>query len=638
MPARVEPRRWEVYNQLRKRGFSIKQASEEARISYATAKRYEGKLNAISPSRRHELAAERQVRGPVPYEELRDEAKLALEDFVFFQRRYLGRIATPWQAEAAYQVREWVDSPYKEFGVDNAPPGSGKSTTFCHDIPIWLTCRDRAIRGLIGSKAESQARRYVARIRRTLERTIPYRPPDELVAKGLAVDAEATLADDFGSFKPETRDSWSAEGFVVAQHGDVLIAEKEPTWSAFGMDSSFLGMRYDFVVWDDVVDKQTIRTAEAREKQQEWWDDIAEQRLDPGGLFLLQGQRMGAEDLYRYCLDKRVIPDDAEEVTDESPRKYHHIVFKAHYEDRCENKHGLDAPYYPEGCLLDPRRLPWRELRAAMANPRGNFAVIYQQEDTDPATVLVNPVWVSGGRDPKEGTDHVGCWDNDRDLCELPPGLAGDLISYVTVDPSPTKWWSIQWWVTRCTDGEAQERYLMDLERRYNMPADHLIDWNNATQSFGGLMEDWQARSNALHLPIRKWIVERNGAQRFLLQFEHVRRWQAKWKVDIVPHDTAANKADPDYGVKSVAGIWKYGLVRLPGKQKTKARFTSLKLVEEVTHWPEWSTDDCVMAHWFGEWHLPKMVPRSKPLPRLPRPSWLKHSDTFGINRREGAA
>ena len=633
MPARVEPRRWEVYNQLRKRGFSMRQAAEEARISYASVKRYEGKLNAINPARRHEVQAERQVRGPIPLSELRPEAVRALDDFVYFQRRYLGRIATPWQEEAAYQVRDWLDSPHKEYAVDNAPPGSGKSTTFAHDIPVWLTARDRALRGLIGSKAESQARRYVARIRRTLERTMPYMPPDELVSKGLAVAAEATLADDFGSFKPETRDSWSAEGFVVAQHGDVLIAEKEPTWSAFGMDSSFLGMRYDFVVWDDVVDKQTIRTADAREKQQEWWDDIAEQRLDPGGLFLLQGQRMGAEDLYRYCLDKRVIPDDAEEVTDDAPRKYHHIVFKAHYTDRCKGEHTLDAPYYPQGCLLDPRRLPWRELRAAMANPRGNFQVIYQQEDTDPEKVLVNPVWVSGGRDPKEGTHHPGCWDNDRDLCELPAGLYGDLISYVTVDPSPTKWWSIQWWVVRCVDGQPQERYLMDLERRYNMPADELIDWNNATQAFGGLMEDWQDRSVSLGWPIKRWIVERNGAQRFLLQFEHVRRWQQKWRVDIVPHETGANKANPDYGVKSVAGVWKYGLIRLPGKQKTRARFTSLKLVEEVTHWPEWSTDDCVMAHWFSEWHLPNMTPRSKPIPRQARPSWLKHADTWSWNK-----
>lgn len=566
--------------------------------------------------------------------ELCVEAKRALNDFGFFQRRYLGRIATPWQEEAAEAVVGLLESPEKEFAGINAPPGSGKSTTFTLDIPAWLTCRNRAIRGQIGSKVESSARKYVGRLRRFLEMTVPYQPEAELVARGLAVDAVATLADDFGSFKPEQRDQWSAEGFVVAQHGNVLIAEKEPTWSAYGMDSGFLGMRYDFIVWDDLVDKLVMRTADARENQREWWDDVAEKRLEPGGLLLLQGQRMGPDDLYRYALDKRAVPDDDEEATADDSRKYRHIVFRAHYEDRCVGAHKKTDPYYPQGCLLDPRRLAWRELKAEMANPRGNFRVIYQQEDTDPEQVLVNPVWVSGGPDPTTGQDYIGCWDNQRDLCELPAGLAGDLLSYTTIDPSPTKWWACEWWIVRCVDGEPQERYLMDLERRYNMGSGDLLDWNNQTQSFVGLMEEWQARSDRLGWPISRWIVERNGAQRFLLQYDHVRRWMQKWRTDIIPHDTAANKADPDYGVRTLAGIWKYGLVRLPGKQAGRARFTSLKLVEEVTHYPDWATDDCVMSQWFGEFALPKIVPRSAGLPVFDRPSWMQDAKTYDFARQ----
>ena len=629
MPKLVSPRQWEVYNQLRKRGFTIKQASEEARIGYATARRYEGKLNAIAPGQRKPASAERQALGPIPFDDLRPEARRALEDFGYFQRRYLGRIATPWQAEAAYTVKGLLESPEKEFATLNAPPGSGKSTTFTHDIPAWLTVRNRSIRGLMGSKVESAAKRYVGRLRRTLERTTPYMPEDEEVARGLALPAEATLADDFGSFRPDNKDLWSAEGFVVAQLGNVAIAEKEPTWSAYGMDSGFLGMRYDFVVWDDLVDKLTIRTVEARENQQEWWDDIAEKRLEPGGLLLLQGQRMGADDLYRYTLDKRVIPDEDEHVPEGGwPRKYHHIVFKAHYEDRCEGLHDKTSPYYPEGCLLDPRRLSWRELRQEMSNPRHNFAVIYQQEDSDPESVLVDPLWVQGGTDPKTGMSYPGCQDRDRDICELPHGLYGDLLSICTADPSPTKYWSVQWWIVRCVDGEAQERYLMDHVRQA-MDAPSFLDWNNPEQAFTGLMEEWQERSVALGRPITAWIVEKNGAQRFLLQYEHVRRWSAKWRVDILPHETERNKSDPEYGVQTLAGIYKYGLVRLPWKNNSRGRLASMKLVEEVTHWPGWKTEDCVMAQWFLEWRLPRIVPSGGNLPRFNRPGWLKNADTY---------
>lgn len=635
MPKLVSPRQWEVYNQLRQRGFSMKQAGAEAGISYASVRRYEGRLNAVNPERRAQVNEARQPKGPVPLEDLKPEAARALEDFLFFQRRYLGRIATPWQAEAAYAVRDFLESPHKEFVVVNAPPGAGKSTTFTHDIPAWLTVRNRALRGLMGSKVESAAKRYVARLRRTLERTVPYLPEDEEVSKGLAVPAEATLADDFGSFRPENRDLWSAEGFVVAQHGNVQIAEKEPTWSAYGMDSGFLGMRYDFIIWDDLVDKLVMRTAESRENQQAWWDDVAEKRLEPGGLLLLQGQRMGPDDLYRYCLDKQVVPDEEDGPAPEGgwPKKYHHIVFRAHYEDRCEQVHKPgEAAYYPDGCLLDPRRLPWRELRGEMANPRNNFAVIYQQEDADPQNVLVDPLWVEGGTDPRTGQVFPGCRDHDRGIGELPPNLYGDLISVATADPSPTKYWSVQWWIVRCVNGEPQERYLMDHVRQA-MDAPAFLDWNNPSQSFTGLMEDWQQRSVQLGKPIGVWIVEKNGAQRFLLQYEHVRRWCAKWRVDIYPHETERNKSDPQYGVQTMSGIYKYGLVRLPWKNGTAGRLASMKLIEEVTHWPQWRTEDTVMAQWFLEWRLPALIPSVGTLPREPRPSWLAKADTYSWNK-----
>jgi hypothetical protein len=352
--------------------------------------------------------------------------------------------------------------------------------------------------------------------------------------------------------------------------------------------------------------------------------------LEPGGLLLLQGQRMGPDDLYRYALDKRVVPDDEDEQAPEGgwPRKYHHIVFKAHYDNLCDGQHSKDAPYYPQGCLLDPRRLPWRELRAEMSNPRHNFAVIYQQEDADPESVLVDPLWVSGGTDPKTGVTYPGCQDRDRDAWQLPTGLAGDLLAVATADPSPTKYWSIQYWIIRCVDGQPHERYLI-AHQRQAMDAPSFLDWSEPTREFVGLMEEWQHHSVEIGHPITHWIVERNGAQRFLLQYEHVRRWCAQWRVDIVPHDTERNRSDPDYGVQTLAGIYKYGLVRLPWKADSPGRLASMKLVEEVTHHPGWKTEDCVMAQWFLEWRLPQLVPSAGSLPKFRRPPWLKKADTY---------
>ena len=37
------------------------------------------------------------------------------------------------------------------------------------------------------------------------------------------------------------------------------------------------------------------------ERLTQWWEVEAETRLEPGGLLILQGQRLGRDDLYRWA-------------------------------------------------------------------------------------------------------------------------------------------------------------------------------------------------------------------------------------------------------------------------------------------------------------------------------------------------
>jgi predicted NACHT family NTPase len=90
---------------------------------------------------------------PFSGDELCGEARRALEDFGFFRYRYFGRRSTPWQEEAGHQVVAWLATKQKEYAVVNCPPGSGKTTLFTHDIPAWLTCRNRGIRGMPRSRS-----------------------------------------------------------------------------------------------------------------------------------------------------------------------------------------------------------------------------------------------------------------------------------------------------------------------------------------------------------------------------------------------------------------------------------------------------------------------------------------------------
>lgn len=622
--------RVEFFNLL-DQGYSVPEASRAVGVARETGYLWRkngmnlNNLDPVSKPNGAEIRARKldlSQSEPVSREWLSDVALEALEDFDFFRRRYLGRRPTPWQADAARHVVEWLVSPETEYAVINVAPGSGKSTLFTSDLLLWLICRDRSIRILIGSSTQRLAENYSNRLRRTLERT---RPLPENPMQGRVVAADAAMTQDFGRFKPIQAEGqvWTRAQFTVAQGDGAGVEDKEPTVAAYGMDSEFLGHRANLVMWDDLVTRKILRNSEQIENQRDWWVEEGETRLEPGGLLVLQGQRMGADDLYRYCLDMQIDPEEVHELGRST--KYRHVMYPAHFESQCTGDHGKDAAPWPQGCLLDPVRLPWRGAKglATIAANRGDaYRVQYQQEDSDPAEVLVPKLWVDGGIGP-DGESFPGCWDTDRDLMEIPAGLAPPLISYATADPSPTKFWSIQHWLYQPT---TNQRFLLDLIRQ-TMDAPDFLDWNANEGRFFGVMEEWQQRSKDKGIPITHWIVEANAAQRFILQYDHVRRWQRVHGVQIISHQTHRNKTDPDYGVQMLKNLYRFGQVRLPGLRSGAARVASLKLVDEVTRYPHTMTDDCMMAQWFGEYHIANgalhRVTDHEPT-YLRRPSWMR--------------
>lgn len=569
--------------------------------------------------------------GPVPPEDLCDEALAALDDFALFRRRYFGRGPSPWQVDAGEKVvallAEAQRSQEAEYLVLNAPPSAGKSTLW-HDVCCWLICRDRRVRILYGSRTSGQAMRYTSRVRSSLSRRSLATPKDLDVAAGLAVRPDGVLSRDFGRFKPLDRfTAWQKGGFIVAQLDDEGTGEKEPTVTAFGFDSDYLGMRVDLAIWDDLVDPKNIRTAEIMEQLQEDWDNVAEERIEGGGLCVLQGQRLRHNDLYRYCLDKKRAKDEED---DEAPdgdwvAKYHHIVYPAHAEARCHGLHKrTDTPFDPrdpdgQGCLLDPKRLSWRKIKTEMDESPDKFRVVMQQEDLDPGLALVRPIWVAGGKDEETGSLHPGCWDHERGLWEWPT-FQGAFHQAVVIDPSPSNYWACQQWVYH---HESERQFLIAIDRR-RMEAPELLDWSADRQCFTGFLEDWWGRSSELGHPFRYVVVEVNVAQKWLLQYDHAKRWATKRGVSFVPHTTGVRKSDDAQGIPSLKTLWRTGRVRLPGKADG-SRAAAEMLVREALRYPHGTTDDQVLGHWFFNFTLAKLSPR-QPTKRVGarRPSWLK--------------
>lgn len=631
---RVEPERWVVYFTALNHGCSRSEAARQAGIAYTTAQRLHmdpAASSGLEFYKRWLTDSERDVLRP---SQLGKEAKRALEDFEYFRLRYFGHVSMPWHVKAANIVKEKLESPDKEYVVINCPPGSGKSTLITHDIPTWCLVRNRAMRTLIGTGAQTTGSDYSMRIRSSFDRVLPVQADEREVALGLAVDGIQTLLHDYGRFKPDSTGLWRNDKFTLAREGGAPAHQKEASVAAFGQKSGFLGGRYNLVVWDDVVTDANSRTPVQQAELARWWRSTAESRLEPGGVLVLMGQRLSAHDLYRYALDLRDISDVIDEVDlgdmENLPRKYFHVRFPAHDESKCKGgdsthaDHKPSAQPWPKGCLLDPKRLSYKELRVHQFNDPKTYATVYQQEDQDPGSVLVNPLWINGGQDDK-GIQYPGCWDNDRVLGQVPENLSGDVYSVITADPSPSNFWGVIWWLyQQGTDFH----HLVDLERR-KMGAPEFLDWNHSTQTFSGLLESWFQASKDTGRPIRYVIVEVNAAQKFLLQYDHARRWQSERGVEIVAHDTHRNKSDRDFGVQGLAPHYRHGKVRLPGHWT--ARPHMMPLYNEVTRYPEAATTDLLMAHWFLLWQAPRLfVPRMIKPPSFPRPSWTRDA-TRGI-------
>lgn len=605
--------RWRKYFDARNDGIGVEAASRRARLSASTAYRFErgdqgsGGLEAAS------VLGISMVAGNLVDAPLSPEAQKALTDFAYFRRRYFGRNSTPWQERAAYEVLRAHETLDREYIVMNEPPGGGKSTLFTHDIPCWLIARDRTIRIQIGSRTERQARMYVNRIKRSLERDAPMRADADSIAQGIAFDADACLQDDYGSFKPEGRsDMWRAEALVVRQIDGVSLDDKEQTVSAWGMDSGFLGGRFDLVIWDDLVDRKTTKTEESRTAVKDWWDTEAETRLEPKGVLLLQGQRIAINDLYRYCLDKTNM--------DETP-KYRHVVYKAHDTDLCTGQHdGLEP--WPKSCLLDPHRLPWKHLETIQHNNPRSFEVMYQQQDGDILGGLIDHAWISGGIDG-EGWNAPGCLDKDRHIQDPPAHLLnGNGWSFVTVDPSPTEWWGIIWWLY---DPESGNRYIIDVHRKRLNP-EQFITVDMDTFEWSGLIVDIHRQGNELGIPISHVVVEVNAAQRWLLSQPHVQRWMAMTGVVFVPHTTSVNKADPKFGLESIGDMFRQGAVRIPWAD-VNARSKCQPLIDEGTRYPDFDTTDLIMSTWFGKLAVENHYsPRRQGAYQQSRPSWIGES------------
>ena len=576
------------------------------------------------------------------------EVKRVLADRTgkLFRERYFGRLVVPWQQRAWAAMRDMSEKGTatgdRQYLLVNCPPGVGK-TTLLQDWACYRIVVNRGVRMGMFSIASSVAISNTYRVRKHLERTNnPVRAPRDEYDRGVAFNAVATLTMDFGAFKPATRELWTRQAFNVVQPDGETIDDKEPTLAAWGFDQSFIGQRLTDMLADDMTDRKITRNPDVLNNHRETWDREAEPRLNAGGLLCLFGQKLSPDDIYAYC-ERQTVPvwDDDDDLLvvdgEAEPRRYFHLKFPAHDDAGCTGVHKRrEAKAWPDGCLLDPARLPWRELVGQQRKDPATYATVYQQSDDAPGSNLIEPVWIDGGIGD-DGEIHLGCWDDERRPWTKPelPFTWG--IGVITVDPSSTKWWAVQaWWYQQPMQPEAQvayagRRYLLGLENT-KLDAPSLLGMNVDTREFYGLLEDMRQRYVQLGLHLDHVIIEANHAQRFLLQLRETHRWSEVFGITLHAHQTGIDKWDETVGVTILKDHYRHGRVRLPGGDRAHVK----DLVRQLTQWGRITVTDQVMANWFLEKRLPTLPIRDLDGdgPTQHRPSWLLGRKTGAGGRR----
>jgi hypothetical protein len=353
-----------------------------------------------------------------------------------------------------------------------------------------------------------------------------------------------------------------------------------------------------------------------RESLEESFEKEFESRIEPGGALIVVGQRLAVADLYG-ALAERTYEDD------EGTRypTYKHLVFPAHFDDRCDGVNHTEWDGKETGCLLDEVRLPWNKLRRLQADR--TWAAMMQQRPEESGDGLVPRLWIEGGRDP-DGNEFIGALDPERAFNEYP--WEDRLITYATVDPAISSgFWSVMVWATARFDAP---RYLID-GYRVKMSLDQFLGVNIQSSSLTGLMQRLQIESRQRGRPIKVWVIEGNFGRSFGQPATFTFFEKTHPDVSLLWPTTAKNKTSVVTGVQALLPpLFKAGRMRLPYRTDDERTFVR-QFVQELIAFPHGRTTDTVMSAWLGEANIRTVLERGATTYGTPNIPWANEMPPY---------
>jgi hypothetical protein len=314
----------------------------------------------------------------------------SLENLWFFNGNVIGwpDVDNPFHKRMCATRQRWYREPVT---LELYPRGHLKSSCLTVGYDSWEICRNPNIRIALFNGQFATGRRLL----RDTRRQFSHNPRMRAVFPELCTPVN--------QLRPLGR-QWSDNAFEVP--GRTLIGEATCTLVTYG--SSGVSQHFDLLNFDDMLDKDHVRTKELRDKHEEWFYECFQLRHDPGTSRIRQvGTFWHHDDTYRRQIRKEVealklgkppslryliCPIETRDGIYFSPwqeRFTHPVIEKIRQELR-----SVDGSDYTFNCnyLLNPTPaeqavLRWERvrhcLRTDLAEPYANYVAVYYRVDKD---------------------------------------------------------------------------------------------------------------------------------------------------------------------------------------------------------------------------------------------------------------
>ena len=456
----------------------------------------------------------------------------------------------------------------------NTPPHHAKSEMFCQNYVTWRIVQDPNVRILLVSASADRAKKNLDGIKNRLDKDIM---------------AYSDLKRDFAPAEGFNGNGakWTADMILVNPDLRDRNTSGHPTVQALGIRKKIYGARADLIILDDCCD---LDNAHEYQKQIEWIQAIINSRLEPGtGKLIIVGTRLAAQDLYSEIMKPEWY------VSGESPWTY--LSQPAVLEMRDDPNDWVTlwpkTNVKPGGLVnVEPDAHGFYPMWSgpALAEKRNNmsaemWARVYQQQQVSQHTTFTQQ-------------EIDGCTNGLRFAGPMvagqrghrPEGMAG-LYVVAGLDPAATNFTAM---VVVGADLATGRRYVLDVWNQHGaLPA-----------QTSAVMKEWTRRYG-----IAEWRIETNAYQQSILQDEDLRQWMSARGVRMSSHTTGRNKWDAQWGVATMANLFKgfeqgFNAIELPSR---RGHSGVQSLVEQLVAWyptPSMTkapVQDCVMALWFAE-------------------------------------